>query len=474
MRIKNFLEKISFLSPNTLKSYNSTLKALKKVCKGDIPSLEEIKSFLEKFRNSPSTYRRHLSAIKKYLEFEGIPLPSDFPGKIPPLEEKEPQYLMRSDIQKLILTAKDPEVSLFIRIQFEMGLRIGEVMSIVKESITKEGIWVKTKGGKTVLKIAPSYLLAELLDISKNLSPGERLFKKSREYYRRALKILCREIGVEEITPHKLRHSRAVDLIERGVDLPTVQKVLGHKRITTTGIYTLITKDHLRKKMERLSLRKIGKEELYVIVFPHFEDPRDEFDFVSHYEEILKYLESGALEIHKEEIPEGIFDEELKRIIPEDTKYSEVIYSVISYLLRRHKLSKDRIKISIEEGRYRNIYVRILDTMNFILICIGNTSVSDIIQQLKLGVNEIWFTSKEGKIAFRIEKRRLMSPQDEWITRQRIYGEMETPKAETISKVEKRTTKRPIGEIRRPEWKRIEDWIEMKSAKIIEKRGKVF
>jgi integrase len=70
----------------------------------------------------------------------------------------------------------------------------------------------------------------------------------------RELKRAARRAGIEHITIHMLRHTFASHLVMAGVDLPTVQKLLGHSSITTTMIYAHLAPDHLRSAIEKIDL----------------------------------------------------------------------------------------------------------------------------------------------------------------------------------------------------------------------------
>jgi integrase/recombinase XerD len=76
-------------------------------------------------------------------------------------------------------------------------------------------------------------------------SPDDFLFIK--EY--------AEKIGLEDVSPHTLRHSFATHLIQNSADVRSVQQLLGHADISTTQIYTHITDTHLRKTYEKFHPR---------------------------------------------------------------------------------------------------------------------------------------------------------------------------------------------------------------------------
>ena len=74
-------------------------------------------------------------------------------------------------------------------------------------------------------------------------------------WMRKSLETARKRTGIPRFTLHDLRHTFASHLVMEGVDLPTVQKLLGHSKITTTMIYAHLAPDHLKNAMHRLSLR---------------------------------------------------------------------------------------------------------------------------------------------------------------------------------------------------------------------------
>ena len=62
---------------------------------------------------------------------------------------------------------------------------------------------------------------------------------------RRELRAACLRVGVPVVTPHQLRHTFARTMLERGVDLPTLQAALGHTRASTTAVYLHVRRDRV-------------------------------------------------------------------------------------------------------------------------------------------------------------------------------------------------------------------------------------
>jgi site-specific recombinase XerD len=76
---------------------------------------------------------------------------------------------------------------------------------------------------------------------------------KIKEKLRRQIIIIAKKAGIECLTKlHSLRHTYASHLVMKGVDLPTVQKLMGHSDIQTTMIYSHLAPDHLADAVEKL------------------------------------------------------------------------------------------------------------------------------------------------------------------------------------------------------------------------------
>ncbi len=76
---------------------------------------------------------------------------------------------------------------------------------------------------------------------------GEKLFQITYQALYKTIRRLGEKVGIKGLRPHMLRHSFATNAIRKGVPLPAVQRILGHKDIKTTQIYTHLILDDLEK-----------------------------------------------------------------------------------------------------------------------------------------------------------------------------------------------------------------------------------
>ncbi len=74
------------------------------------------------------------------------------------------------------------------------------------------------------------------------------------------MKVACKKAGIEKhVTPHKLRHTYATNLIRRGTPLLTISKALGHATIATTQIYAHVGMDEVEKQIHMTHVKPVGK-----------------------------------------------------------------------------------------------------------------------------------------------------------------------------------------------------------------------
>ena len=151
-----------------------------------------------------------------------------------------------------------------IETMFSCGLRVSEVINlkITDVYVADEFIRVVGKGNKERLVPISEKALKEIdiyihsvrnkLSIDKDCNDiiflNRRGKKLSRVYIFLVIKEMALKAGIKKnISPHTLRHSFATSLVEAGADLRSVQQMLGHESITTTEIYTHISKEYLHE-----------------------------------------------------------------------------------------------------------------------------------------------------------------------------------------------------------------------------------
>lgn len=250
MQIEKFIESIGGMSPNTLRNYQQTLWQLESFIDGQEPTDEEIIRFLNSY--TASSLHRHKAAIKIYLEFKGMPW--NFSRRhFVMRKRKVPRYVRIETVQKIIDAADNEDDRMFVDTLFTLGCRINELMFIERRKVTKMGVRVIVKGGYEKLKPTTAEFNRK---IAKYVKYKEgRIFPKNYSYYYAKLKELAKKAGYPGVTPHMLRHARAVDLLNKGMALPFVQQFLGHTSIRTTAIYLEITGGELIEELEKAERR---------------------------------------------------------------------------------------------------------------------------------------------------------------------------------------------------------------------------
>ena len=235
---------------------------------------KHVENFLKtlKKKNSTKTQSRKLAAIKSFHHFllleNEIEVDVSKEIEAPKLEKTLPKVLSVDDVLNL-LNAIDSDKLLgkrnlaLIELIYGSGLRVSELLNIELEDIhLNEGyILIKGKGSKErITPISDSamiairdYMIKSRVDLLKNkktsyLFLNQNGSKLSRQGFYKLLIKLSEKANINtEISPHTLRHSFATHLLENGMDLRTLQTLLGHEDISTTQIYTHISQKRLKE-----------------------------------------------------------------------------------------------------------------------------------------------------------------------------------------------------------------------------------
>lgn len=278
----HFLRVERQLSDNTLTSYERDLKAyIKDVSKVQgLTTLKEVErihilSHLQALKmdgKSSRTLARHISSIRSFHQFLLREKVSDSDPTVhlemPQMDRTLPKILSIEEIEELLAA---PNVNkpqglrdrAMLEILYATGMRISECISLNMEDLHLTMGFVRCfgKGGKeriiplgrTALSACEEYLKAGRPKLIKPSHRTDAIFVNqlgkalTRQGVWKLMKEHARKAGIQnEITPHTMRHSFATHLIENGADLRAVQEMLGHADISTTQIYTHVSKTRLK------------------------------------------------------------------------------------------------------------------------------------------------------------------------------------------------------------------------------------
>jgi integrase/recombinase XerD len=189
----------------------------------------------------------------------------------PRLGRRLPGVLSFEEILRLLaapdgVTSRGRRDRAMLQVMYAAGLRVSELcgLRLADVDLRRGVLSAFGKGNKRRLvpigEVALASLEAYLGDRSVHphasrspilfLSPRGRAL--TRQAFFNRVKIHALSAGIDKpISPHKLRHSFATHLLERGADLRSVQAMLGHADISTTEIYTHVVRDHLRRTYDR-------------------------------------------------------------------------------------------------------------------------------------------------------------------------------------------------------------------------------
>lgn len=275
-----YLKREKGLSQNTITAYLRDLEQYRgyleknfELTKVELITRNHIESFMKSLSKkalSSKSLSRKLTAIKGFHQFllieNEITVNVAYDIESPKIEKSLPQVLTVQEVIKIIEAIKgtDP-LSLrnqaLLELIYGSGLRVSELLDLkVPDIHLLEGfVRVTGKGNKErEVPLGEMSVLALRLYLTKSRNQltinsidylflnqdGQRL---SRQGFFKILKKIAKIAGIDrDISPHTLRHSFATHLLEAGVDLRTLQELLGHEDIQTTQIYTHISQKHLK------------------------------------------------------------------------------------------------------------------------------------------------------------------------------------------------------------------------------------
>jgi len=219
----------------------------------------DIKFFMsEKLSNmSPASSILFLSAIR-YSFSTILARDPTINIKRPKRDSKMPVVLTQEEIGKLLNATKSKKSKLILSLIYATGMRVSEITNLKLQDLQFNesiGYLKKAKGRKDRMFNIPGFLHEELLKQSNSqkelnqiyLFSGPKEKLTERNIQKIVQKTASRAGLTKEVHTHTLRHSFATHLLEQGTDIRKIQELLGHSNLSTTQIYTHLSKEELKK-----------------------------------------------------------------------------------------------------------------------------------------------------------------------------------------------------------------------------------
>jgi len=239
-------------SRNTVSLYVNIVKAYLKWVEIECKQINDAQAYLdwlEEKGKSASTISTRAYAIQKYFKWKGITASTNCPT----IKMGEPKYISKDKVSKMIESCSGVD-RVLILVLFDSGVRISELLNLKVSDINLASMTmdVTRKGGRRDTVNIGEESIKGLMLLSEGKDSDDEIF--SGMDYQYALKIVRKagkQVGAD-VTPHTLRHSRAIQMLNDGAELWVVQQHLGHTSIATTAnIYGRFKAKDLKNKIPK-------------------------------------------------------------------------------------------------------------------------------------------------------------------------------------------------------------------------------
>jgi integrase/recombinase XerD len=283
------------LSPRTLEAYSGDLRHLRHHLSGRGISRVEVitrkdltafSAYLGDRKMAPSSRARILVAVRRLLRFaEGKGLIGADPIdalKAPKQPRTLPRILRPDETEALIAAAGTGDLlgirdTAMLEILYGAGLRVTELVGLPLSAIDRRGQLLRVIGKGRKERLVPlgevaSRALDDYLAEARSTLLGDRADREQVVFLTRRGTAMTRQnffarirgharvagLSADRVSPHVLRHAFATDLLEGGADLRAIQSMLGHADLSTTEIYTHVSRARLRETVESRHPRGAG------------------------------------------------------------------------------------------------------------------------------------------------------------------------------------------------------------------------
>jgi len=259
----NYIKKIDEVcilkgySKQTIKAYSYSVKRFLEFINKSALNLnnEGVRSYLLTLNCSVNSARLNYAAIRFFF-CEVLHRP--FTQEQIPIKKKEkklPKVLSKTQIKTLIDSTKNTKHKLAIMFLYSAGLRLSELINLKRADLDFDRCLINIrsgKGNKDRITLLSKNLKEDLLRYYSNTNfKTDYVFEgRNKKYSKKSVQKILENAGKKidlKVHPHMLRHSFATHLLEDGVDIRHIQKLLGHSNLETTEIYTHVSNRSLAK-----------------------------------------------------------------------------------------------------------------------------------------------------------------------------------------------------------------------------------
>lgn len=282
---ENYLTKVKQASANTVSSYLRDMRQFSEwlqhsedtgILDATQLNISNYLVYLQEQGKSAATASRTLASLKNFYSYavstgflESSPVCGDI--HVERGEKKLPQILTGKEVELLLaqpacVDAKGFRDKAMLEVMYATGIRVTELIDLDIDDVNLDLGIIKCNNTKKsrAIPLYPAAMRALIVYLQEVRSvmladPAEKaLFvnvngtRMSRQGFWKILKYYQGKAGIEkEITPHTLRHSFAVHLLENGADLNSLQELMGHSDISSTQVYTHMINQKLKSVYEK-------------------------------------------------------------------------------------------------------------------------------------------------------------------------------------------------------------------------------